>query len=163
MTKVTTAKKATKKTTAKKVEVSSIRKGALAYVGLYGLAYERAQMRADQMKTASGELFDTLVKKGAVLETKGLELTKDTRAKATDLVETGVESVKNVVPFGGRDNRVEELEAEVAALNKKISALSKKATATRKMAKTATATATVTADAVADEVTKPATGDKKAA
>lgn len=159
MTKATTVKKATKKTAAKKVEVSSIRKGALAYVGLYGLAYERAQMRADQLKTASGELFETLVKKGAVLETKGLELTKDTRAKATDLVETSVETVKNVVPFGGRDNRVEELEGEVAALNKKISALSKKATATRKMAKTAT----VTADAVADEMTKPATGDKKAA
>lgn len=158
MAKAKTTKKTTSKKTAKTADVSIIRKGALAYVGLHGLAYERAQMRADQLKTASGELFETLVKKGAVLETKGLELTKDTRAKATDLVETGVESVKNVVPFGGRDNRVEELEGEVAALNKKIAALSKKATATRKMAKTAT----TTANAVADEVTKPA-ADQKAA
>lgn len=153
------AKTTTKTSSAKTAEVSNIRKGALAYVGLYGLAYERAQMRVDQLKTASGELFDTLVKKGAVLETKGLELTKDTRAKATDMVETSVETVKTVMPFGGRDNRVEELEAEVASLNKKIAALSKKATSTRKMAKTAT----VTADAVADVVTKPSTTAKKAA
>lgn len=155
MTKVKTSKK----TTAKKADVSPIRKGALAYVGLYGLAYERAQMRADQLKTASGELFETLVKKGAVLEGKGLELTKETRAKATDMVETSVETVKNVVPFGGRDNRVEELEAEVASLNKKISALSKKATATRKIAKTAT----VKADVAKAEVAKVATPETKAA
>ncbi|GHA99952.1 hypothetical protein GCM10009069_23460 [Algimonas arctica] len=156
--------KTTKKTTAKKAEVSNIRKGALAYVGLYGLAYERAQMRADQLKTASGELFNTLVKKGAVLETKGLELTKDTRAKATDMVETSVETVKNVVPFGGRDNRVEELEAEVASLNKKISALSKKATTTRKMAKTATVKATAAkVEATKTVAETPATTEKKAA
>lgn len=151
--------KTTKKTTAKTAEVSNIRKGALAYVGLYGLAYERAQMRADQLKTASGQLFETLVKKGEVLETKGLELTKDTRAKATDMVETSVETVKNVVPFGGRDNRVEELEGEVAALNKKIAALSKKATATRKAVKTAT----VKTETPKVEAAKPATADKKAA
>jgi polyhydroxyalkanoate synthesis regulator phasin len=151
--------KTTKKTAAKKAEVSNIRKGALAYIGLYGLAYERAQMRADQLKTASGELFETLVKKGEVLEGKGLELTKDTRAKATDMVETSVETVKNVVPFGGRDNRVEELEGEVAALNKKIAALSKKATATRKAVKTATAKTETPKVAAA----KPATADKKAA
>lgn len=159
MAKAKTTRKTTKKTTAKTAEVSSIRKGALAYVGLYGLAYERAQMRADQLKTASGELFETLVKKGSVLETKGLELTKDTRAKATDMVETSVETVKNVVPFGGRDNRVEELEAEVASLNKKISALSKKATATRKTAQTAIAK-TETAKV---EATKTVTTEKKAA
>jgi len=157
MAKAKTTKKTTK--TAKTADVSPIRKGALAYVGLYGLAYERAQMRADQLKTASGELFDTLVKKGQVLETKGLELTKDTRAKATDMVETSVETVKNVVPFGGRDNRVEELESEVAALNKKISALSKKATATRKIAKTAT----VKAETATAKVEAETTTEKKAA
>lgn len=134
--------KTTKKTkTAKNAEVSNLRKGVLAYAGLHRLAYERAQFRADQLKNASGELFETLVKKGEVLESKGLELTKDARAKATDLVEDSVETVKNVVPFGARDNRVEELEAEVAALNKKIAALSKKASTPRKTVKTETAKA----------------------
>lgn len=125
--------KTTKKTkTANKADVSSLRKGVLAYAGLYGLAYERAQFRAEQLKNASGELFETLVKKGETLEAQGLEMTKEARAKATDMVEDSVETVKNVVPFGGRDNRVEELEAEVAALNKKIAALSKKASTPRK-------------------------------
>ncbi|GLQ21889.1 hypothetical protein ACFFUB_08800 [Algimonas porphyrae] len=134
------AKTSKKTKTAKKADVSNLRKASLAYVGLYGLAYERAQFRADQLKAASGELFETLVKKGEKLEAQGLELTKDTRAKATDMVENSMETVKNVVPFGGRDNRVEELEAEVAALNKKIAALSKKAAAPRKTVKTETTT-----------------------
>ncbi|MEM7729617.1 MAG: hypothetical protein AAF311_10125 [Pseudomonadota bacterium] len=140
------AKTTTKTAKAKKAEASTLtttlrpalRKASLAYVGLYGLAYERAQFRADQLKTASGTLFDTLVKKGEVLETKGLELTKDAREKATELVEDSVETARNIVPFGGRDNRVEELEAEVAALNKKIAALSKKASTPRKAVKTET-------------------------
>ena len=137
------AKTTTKKTAkVEKTEASNLRpalrKASLAYVGLYGLAYERAQFRADQLKAKSGELFETLVKKGEVLETKGLELTKDAREKASELVEEGMDTVKNVVPFGGRDNRVEELEAEVAALNKKIAALSKKASTPRKTVKTET-------------------------
>ena len=112
------------------------RKGTLAYVGLYGLAYDRAKMRADQLATKSGELFETLVKKGEKIEEQGLELTKDAREKATELYSDGVATVKNVVPFGKREDRVEELEAEVTALNKKISALSKKASAPRKTTKT---------------------------
>ena len=95
--------KTTKKTkdTVEKFDVkATARKTALAYVGLHGLAYERAQFRAEQLRKASGELFETLVKKGEKLEEQGLELTKDARGKATELVETSVETVKNVVPFG---------------------------------------------------------------
>ena len=129
--------KTTKKTT-KKVEAkteSIVRKGALAYVGLYGLAYERAQFRADQLKNASGELFENLVKKGEKLEEQGLSLTKDVRGKATDFYNDGLSSVKNVVPFGKKD-RVEDLESEIEALNKKIAALSKKASTPAKAVKT---------------------------
>ena len=49
----TKTKKTTKAKTAKKVETktpSFVRKGALAYLGLYGFAAERAQKRADQVK-----------------------------------------------------------------------------------------------------------------
>ncbi|MGB6231089.1 MAG: hypothetical protein WBF53_13290 [Litorimonas sp.] len=155
MAKAKTTTKTTRKTKAKVAEVSTLRKGARAYLGLYGLAYERAQFRADQLKTVSGELFETLVKKGETLEAQTLELTKDARAKATDLVEDGVETVKNVVPFGVRDNRVEELEAEVAALNKKIAALSKKASTPRKTTKTVK-TAPKTDAAKTDTVEKKA-------
>lgn len=112
------------------------RRSALAYVGLYGLAYDRAKMRADQLAVKSGELFENLVKKGEKLEEQGLEMTKDARAKATEFYADGFATVKNVVPFGKREDRVEDLEAEVTALNKKIAALSKKAAAPRKAAKT---------------------------
>lgn len=152
--------KTAKKTSKKNVEVSNLRKASLAYVGLYGLAYERAQFRADQLKTASGELFETLVEKGAKLQEQGLELTKDARSKATDIVEDSVETVKNVVPFGGRDNRVEELESEVAALNKKIAALSKKASTPRKTTKTVK---TAAPKAEKPAAAKTDTAEKKAA
>ena len=138
MAKTKTTKKVTKKTEAN-VETFDVkataRKSALAYLGLFGFAFDRAQFRAEQVRKASGEFFDTLVEKGEKLEKQGLELTKDAREKATELVETTTETVKNVVPFG-RETRVEELEAEVAALNKKIAALSKKASASRKTVKT---------------------------
>ena len=130
--------KTTKKTEAKAETFdvkATARKSALAYVGLYGLAYERAQFRAEQLRKASGSLFETLVKRGEVLEAQGLELTKDARKTATDMIGSTVETVKTVVPFT-RETRVEELEAEVAALNKKIAALSKKASTPRKVAKT---------------------------
>ena len=107
------------------------RKSALAYVGLYGLAYERAQLRLGQLKTRSGDLVETLVKRGEVIEEKGLELTKDARAKAAELRRDTVETVSKVVPLNRADRRVEELEAEVTALNKKIKALSKKAATPR--------------------------------
>lgn len=137
--------KTTKKTAKTETKAAAnLRKGALAYVGLYGLAYERAQVRADQLKAKSGELFETLVKKGEVLEGKGLEMTKEYRAKANELVGEGVETVRNVVPFGNNDNRVEELEAEIKALNKKIAALSKKASTSTKTVKTETVKADTT-------------------
>ena len=123
---------------------ATARKSALAYVGLYGLAYERAQLRLDQLKTGTGTLVETLIKRGEVIEEKGLELTKDARAKATELRKETVETVSKVVPLdkvmNRADRRVEELEAEVKTLNKKIKALSKKAATPR-----ATTTKTQTA------------------
>ncbi len=119
---------------------ATARKSALAYVGLYGLAYERAQLRLDQLKTGTGTLVETLIKRGEVIEEKGLELTKDARAKATELRKETVETVSKVVPLNRADRRVEELEAEVKTLNKKIKALSKKAATPRATtAKTQTA------------------------
>ena len=49
MAKAQTKKTKTTKTT-KTQKTSAVRKGALAYLGLYGVAYERAVMRAEQVK-----------------------------------------------------------------------------------------------------------------
>jgi len=137
------AKKAVKKT-AKKVEETVettesriatarklARKGALAYVGIYGLAYERAQLRFGQLKTSTDGLFDNLVERGEDLEAKATETFKGTRVAVTERFEEGTEKVKSFLPASAND-RVEELQSEIEALNKKIVALGKKAKTTAK-------------------------------
>ena len=139
--------KTTKKTEAKAAKTSVIRKGALAYLGLYGVAYERAVMRAEQVKDlyaakvkgSTEGLFTDLVARGEKVEELALKTAKDTattaRERAVETFETTTQKVKAAVPFGAND-RVEELEAEVTALNKKITALSKKAKPAKKTTKT---------------------------
>lgn len=139
----TTAKKVTKKVE-KTVETTEsriaqnvktarklARKGALAYVGVYGLAYERAQMRFGQLKASTDGLFDNLVERGEDLEAKATETFKGTRVAVTERFEEGTEKVKSFLPASAND-RVEELQSEIEALNKKIVAMGKKAKTTAK-------------------------------
>jgi len=135
-----TAKKVTKKTTktAKKAEVqatSAIRKGTLAYLGLYGFAAERAAKRAEQVKTfyanTTDGLLEDLIARGEKVEKLVVGTAKTAQTRAVETFETTTDKVKSAVPFGAND-RVEELEAEIKTLNKKISALSKKAKAPAK-------------------------------
>ncbi len=139
----TTAKKAAQKTTktaTKAVETTETRisqaraiarKGALAYVGLYGAAFERAQKRWGQVKTSTDGLFDQLVERGEDLEAKAGVVFKATQEKVSERFEDRAEQLKSVLPASAND-RVEELEAEIKALNKKIVALGKKASVSAK-------------------------------
>lgn len=132
-----TAKKTTKKTakTAKKAEAkttSALRKGTLAYIGLYGFAAERATKRIEQVKaiyanTTDG-LIEDLIARGEKVEKLAVGTAKTAQKRAVETFETTTDKVKSVVPFGAND-RVEELEAEIKSLTKKITALSKKSTA----------------------------------
>jgi len=115
-----TVQKETNKTTA------LLRKGALAYIGLHGAAYERAKFRLEQVRGATDGLFDTFVEKGEELEAKATVFAKGAQEKATEAFTDTRAKVRGVLPTASND-RVEELEAEVAALNKKISSLAKKA------------------------------------
>lgn len=130
--KVTKTAKKTTKTTAKTVETNTLnareiaRKGALAYVGLYGAAYERAQLRWNQLRSTTDGLFDQLVERGEEIEVKAGKVFKTTQVKVSERFEEGTERVKSVLPASAND-RVEELETEIKALNKKIVALGKKA------------------------------------
>lgn len=117
---VETAQKETLKATA------LLRKGVLAYVGLHGAAYERAKFRFEQVRGATDGLFDTFVEKGEELEAKATVFAKGAQVKATETFNDTTAKVRGVLPTASND-RVEELEAEVAALNKKISGLAKKA------------------------------------
>ncbi len=115
---------ATEKKTARAGQL--VRKGALAYVGLYGAAYDRFQLRREQFRKTRNELFETLVEKGEEIETKATAALKDTQSKVQEQIEDGTEKVRSVLPKSA-NNRVAELEAEVAKLNKKIATLSRKA------------------------------------
>ena len=130
MAKAKTTKAAKKTTKAAQKETlkatALLRKGVLAYVGLHGAAYERAKFRFEQVRGATDGLFDTFVEKGEELEAKATILAKGAQEKATETFADTTAKVRGVLPTASND-RVEELEAEVAALNKKISALSKKA------------------------------------
>lgn len=113
------AQKETLKTTA------LLRKGALAYVGLHGAAYERAKFRFEQVRGVTDGLFDTFVEKGEEIEAKATVFAKGAQEKATETFTDTTAKVRGILPTASND-RVEELEAEVAALNKKISGLTKK-------------------------------------
>lgn len=109
-----------------------LRKGALAYIGLYGAAYETAKSRFETMRDTTDGLFDTLVEKGENLESKAIVLAKGAQITATETLAASTTKVRNVLPTASND-RVEELEAELMVLNKKLAAMAKKQAAAKKV------------------------------
>ncbi len=101
-----------------------LRKGARAYVGLYGAAFERAQMRTNQLIGATDGLFDTLVIRGTDIEARAVNMAKFAQIKASDRVSSAADRVADFVPVAA-NSRVSELEAEVAALNARIAKFAK--------------------------------------
>ena len=133
----TKVEKTVETTTPKAAEL--LKKGALAYVGLYGFAYDRAKLRAEQVRVAANDLFEDLVKRGTELEGGALKATQDLREKATETVETGTERFNKF--FARKDARVVELKKEIERLNAELTTKAKKATpAKRKTVKSKMAT-----------------------
>ena len=114
-------------------------KGARAYVGLFGLAYDRAAKRFAKLTEGSDELFGDLVKRGEVIERQALVAANDAKGRVVKLYAEGSEKVREALPARGGE-RVEELEAQVEKLSKKIKALNAKSDA--KVTKTTTKKAT---------------------
>ncbi len=105
----------------------AIRKGWLAYLGVYGAAYERA----NEILTGKGaDMFEDFVAKGEKVETQAQDAIADMRERAQNVYGDRFDGIRNLFP-SARKGRVEELEAEIEALNKKVAALSKKKTAKR--------------------------------
>ena len=126
---------------AKKTETAltprdAIRKGWLAYLGVYGAAYERAEA----ILTGKGaEIFEEFVEKGEAVETRAQDAFADVRDRANEMYgeRLNFDRIRRFFPHNkAAKGRVEELEAEVAALNKKVAALTKKK-ASKKAAKKA--------------------------
>jgi len=132
MAKSKTAQKAQKETFK---TTALLRKGALAYIGLYGAAYDRAKFRVEQVRGATDGLFETLVVKGEEIEGKATVFAKGAQVKASETFSITSSKVRGVLPTASND-RVEELEAEITKLNKKISAMSKKKASAKTKVKT---------------------------
>lgn len=110
-----------------------LRKGTRAYIGLYGAAFQRAQMRFEQVKGATDGLFNDLVIRGADIENRAVGIAKIAQIKTSDRISAATDKMANFVPVAA-NSRVAELELEVAQLNAKISKLAtpaKKTTASK--------------------------------
>lgn len=147
------AKKATKKAevkTFKTVEV--LRKGFRAYVGVYGAAYDRIL----PVVASASKNYDVFAAKGEAMETVATTFAKDARVRAEKSYGDVASKVRGVFPTSAND-RVAELEAEIAGLNKKIVTFSKKATKktatrTKKAVKTVKTEVTAKAEQVAEAI-----------
>lgn len=115
----------------------AIRKGWLAYIGIYGAAYERA----NALVTGKGaDMFEGFVAKGEEVETRAQDAIETVREQAQGLYgeRFDLEQVTKFFPNPlAQKTRVEELEAEVVALSKKVATLSKKPAAKRTAKKAA--------------------------
>mgnify|MGYP001564323096 CR=1 FL=1 len=108
--------------------VDAIRKGWLAYLGAYGLAFERAKPALKTLSEKYADLFGDLVEKGEEVEATAKEQIVDVRDRAKGVYGAGVEKFRAFIPARGAANdRVKELEAEVDALTKKLDAAKKPA------------------------------------
>jgi len=116
MATTTKAAKATKKTVNKTVDTveketlkasAIIRKGALAYVGLYGAAYEQAQTRFAQVREARLDMFEKLVKRGEKIEADAKARFEDVQEQASDVYADTAEKVKSALPIFANDRTVE--------------------------------------------------------
>lgn len=99
----------------------------LAGIGAYGRALTEAKGAVDDLSGKSSEVFEGLVQKGEMLEKvvehKGKEMLDKTGIKDFDINDR----IKNMRErlSGGKEDRVSELEAQVAELNAKLDALLK--------------------------------------
>jgi len=111
--------------------VEAIRKGWLAYLGAYGLAFERAKPAISDLKAKYVELFGDLVEKGEEVEATAKEQMVDVRDRAKGVYGAGFEKVRAFIPARAANDRVKELDAEVEALTKNLEAAKQPARTTR--------------------------------
>lgn len=101
-----------------------VRKGFRAYVGMFGAAYEAATPVFDK----AVKNYDDYAVRGEKLETVATTYAKDTRKTVTEFAKARLTKrsaqLRSFVP-GAANDRVVELEAEIAKLNKKIVTMAK--------------------------------------
>ncbi len=115
-----------RKTSAKVAEKSVLRRSALAYLGLHGLAYDRFQLRREQARELTTGLFDVLAEKGEVTLKQSEVLFKKAESTVLKSYSETAEKVTEILPVPVK-SKVERLEDELAELEAKFKRMSKTA------------------------------------
>lgn len=103
--------------------VEALRQGWLAYLGLYGVVYDRAKPAIEKLTKNYAGIFGDLVQKGEEVEATAKEQIVDARDRAKGIYGAGFEKFRDILPIRSAANdRVKELEAEVETLTKKLAA-----------------------------------------
>lgn len=135
----------TKTFTPVKNTILAMRRTRRAYFGLHVAAFEQAQIGFAKARELTDGLFEELVAKGEVIEAKAGGSFKGAQTKVIESYNDTTETVRDLLPSSS--NRVEELEAELAALTVTLKKLSKpaakKTVAKKTAAKKTTAKKTV--------------------
>ena len=145
----------TKTFTPVKNTLSAIRRTRRAYFGMHVAAFEQAQIGFKKARELTDGLFEELVTKGEILEAKAGVTLKGTQAKFLQSYSETSETVRDLLPSSG--GRVEELEAEVEALNATLKSLKKTPTKKKTAAKKTAIKKTVARKTVAAKTAAPKT------
>lgn len=129
MTKVSAPKKAVKTVETEARNVGTIlRKGALAYVGLYVAAYDRVKPIVANTGEKAEKLLGELVEKGEVIEAQAADVAVTAKTRVFALASKAREALPVIA-----NDRVNQLEGEITKLNKKVAAKAKSATQATKV------------------------------
>ncbi len=108
-----------------------LRRGRQAYIGLYGLAYDRIQMRRAQARELTESLFEELTEKGETTYKQAEILLKHAQKGAWKNYADVTDKVTEFVPFKIK-SRVEVLQEELETLQATYERLAKSAVTTAK-------------------------------
>lgn len=124
------------KKTSKPVEV--VRTARRAYLGLFGMAYDRANMRLNQVRKLSEVTIEDCIERGDKIQTKVMGSTQALKTDAQAKVETTLGEVRETLTKSGntvmsampktirfKGAKITELEAELASLTAKLERVSK--------------------------------------
>lgn len=156
--------------------VQAVRKARRAYVGLFGLAYDRAALRLAKLRATRETLMNDFVAKGETVEADAQGMIKDAQSKAGDMAADAGTKAARMIPnltlpalTGRKAARIAELEGEIAALSTKLDGMKKaakkpavKKTASNKTAAKTAAPKTATVETLASEVKVETTAEIKA-
>lgn len=106
----------------------ALRRGWLAYIGAYGVAYERAKPVFAKLTERYSALFGEFVEKGAEIEATAKEQIVDARDRARSLTSAGFEKLQGFVPAFAANDRAEDVAVEAKKTVKKAAAKARKTT-----------------------------------